>query len=451
MFLDYKMKPDLIDRFIDFSKRESLFLPADRVIVALSGGSDSLALVDLFTRLNQPIVLAHCNFKLRGEESDEDEEFVRKIAVVYDLPLYVKEFETNEVAWGKHISIEMAARELRYSWFEEIRMQTECTSIAVAHHADDSCETVLINLIRGTGIRGLSGIQPRQGNVIRPLLFTNREEIINYMEFRHLEYRNDSSNQDMRFVRNRIRQIIMPEFEKINPAIRQTIRDEQVLFQQAQKIIDGYTEQKIKKIAFDYAGLLKISIRGLIEDEFPESILFEILRPFGFHGRQIRKILLATGSNPGKVFKSKTHTLLIDRDYMVVASEYEVNAERYYFDPEFPDQDLPLKFHCRLLNDVTHYPPRDQHIACLDYEKLDLPLVLRRWEKGDYFYPLGLNHSKKVSDFFIDQKVNRIDKNRSWILASGEQIVWILGYRLDDRFKVTQQTRYILEIEMVRE
>ncbi|MFA5817164.1 MAG: tRNA lysidine(34) synthetase TilS [Bacteroidales bacterium] len=443
------MKSDLLDRFIEFSRSQSLFIPQDQVVVALSGGGDSLALVDLFTRLNQPVILVHCNFKLRDDESDQDEEFVRKIAVVYDLPLYVTDFETVEYSREKGISIEMAARELRYSWFEKIRVETSSASIAVAHHADDSIETMLINLIRGTGIRGLSGIQPRQGNVIRPLLFTNRDELINYLEFRHIEYRNDSSNQDTRFIRNRIRHVIMPEFEKINPAIRQTIREEQVLFNQAQRIIAGYTELKAKKLAIDEGDQVKISIRGLKEEEFPETILFELLRPFGFHGRQIRQILLAAGSISGKVFTSRTHTLLIDRENMIITSGYETNTDRYYFDPEFPEKDLPLKIQCRIINDLTFHPPSDPNIACLDYEKLDLPLILRRWEKGDYFYPLGMDHSKKVSDFFIDQKVNRIDKNRSWILASGEQIVWILGYRIDQRFRVTDETREILEIKIM--
>lgn len=440
------MKPDLIDRFISFSKSQSLFLPDDQIVVALSGGGDSLALVDLFSRLNQPVVLAHCNFNLRDTESDQDEEFVRKVAVVYDLPLHVADFETAEYSREKGISIEMAARELRYTWFEQIRVETSSTSIAVAHHGDDSIETLLINLIRGTGIRGLSGIQARQGNVIRPLLFTNRSEILDYLEARHLEYRDDSSNKDTRFIRNRIRHIILPEIEKINPAIRQTLREEQVLFNQAQRIIAGYTDLKTKELVTDEGGELKISISGIIEEAFPEIILFEILRPFGFHGRQITQILTAAGSIPGKVFTSKTHTLVVDRLNLIVAAGMETDSERFYFDPAFPDEDLPLKLQGRILHDAAFNPPKDRNFACLDYEKLDLPLILRKWEKGDYFYPLGMDHAKKVSDFFIDQKVNRIEKNRTWILASGEQIVWIVGHRIDQRFRITGDTREILEI-----
>lgn len=443
------MKPDLIDRFTSFSKSRNLFLPDDRIVVALSGGSDSLALVDLFSRLNQPIVLAHCNFRLRQEESDQDEEFVRKIAVVYELPLHVKHFNTKDYAREKGISVEMAARELRYSWFEEIRVETSSDAIAVAHHADDSAETMLINLIRGTGIRGLAGIQPQQGLVIRPLLFTNREEILIYLKYRHLEYREDSSNRDTRFIRNRIRHHILPEFEKINPSVRQTLKEEQELFAQSRKIVTYYTDLKIKNLTSSDGDLIKISIPALIEEEFPETILYEMLRPFGFHGRQIRQIISATSSIPGKVFSSETHTLLIDRGEMIVAVRQETSSERYYFDPEFPDDDLPVQFKCRIINDATHYPSRDPDIACLDYEKLDLPLVVRRWEKGDYFHPLGMDHAKKVSDFFIDQKVSRIDKGKAWILASGEQIVWIPGYRIDHRFRVTPKTRYILEIAIV--
>jgi tRNA(Ile)-lysidine synthase len=443
------MKADLIDRFIDFSKSKNLFLPDDQVVVALSGGADSLALVDLFTRMNQPIVLAHCNFKLRGQESELDEEFVRKIAVVYDVSLFVKAFDTRGYSQENGISVEMAARDLRYSWFENIRIETGSSWIAVAHHSDDSIETMLINLARGTGIRGLAGIQPRQGNIIRPLLFTNRIEIINYLKIRHLEYRNDSSNQDTRFIRNRIRHIILPELEKINPAIRQTIREEQVFFNQAQRIVQGYIKEKSSRLVLAENERVTINIPALKEEEFPDTVLFELLRPYGFNGRQISQILSATESISGKMFHSSTHSLLIDRADIIVAPAISSKTDRYYFDPEYPDQDLPFKLQCRLLNDPTHYPSREPNIACLDYEKLDLPLIFRKWEKGDYFYPLGMNHAKKVSDFFIDQKVNRLDKDDSWILASGEQIVWILGYRIDQRFRVTSETKYILEIKIL--
>jgi tRNA(Ile)-lysidine synthase len=444
------MKRDLIDRFIRFAGEHSLFVPDDRIVAALSGGSDSLAMVDLFSRCDQPMVLVHCNFQLRKDESDQDEEFVRKIAVVYDLPLHVTHFQTAGYANEKGISVEMAARELRYAWFEKIRQETASAAIAVAHHADDSAETMLINLIRGTGIRGLTGIQPRQGNIIRPMLFTNRDEVTDYLEMRHLEYRTDSSNADTRFVRNRIRHLILPEIEKINPAIRQTLQEEQQLFIQAQKIISGYTEEKIRELTRRDGDQIKISIPALLGEDHPETILFEFLRPFGFHGRQIPRILSATGSIPGKVFTAGSHTLLIDRGEIIVAPRTAGSSERYYFDPENPDRDLPVQFNCRIINDITHYPPRDPDIACLDYEKLDLPLVLRRWEKGDYFYPLGMDHAKKVSDFFIDRKVNRIDKQEAWILASGEQIVWIPGHRIDQRFRVTPRTRYILQIELIR-
>ncbi|MFA6126953.1 MAG: tRNA lysidine(34) synthetase TilS [Bacteroidales bacterium] len=443
------MKTDLLDRFKGFVETERLFQPGERLVVALSGGADSLAMVDLLTRIDQPVVLAHCNFRLRGEESDQDEEFVRKISVVYDVPLYVRTFDTVEYAQEKGISVEMAARELRYPWFEEIRVESSSSLVAVAHHSDDSLETMMINLIRGTGLRGLTGIQPRQELVVRPMLFTNRKEIIDYMAFRGLEYRNDSSNQDTRYIRNRIRHVLLPEMEKINPSFSQTVREEQLLFTQAQKIVEGWMGVKIASLVKRGEEELRIDIGALNGEEFREILLFEIIKPFGFHGRQVPKILAATENIPGKLFRSRTHTLVIDREDIIVSPQYLAVAERYYVDPESPDPELPVSFSFKIINDVTHYPPRDPNIACLDYEKLDLPLVLRRWEKGDYFFPLGMNHAKKVSDFFIDQKINRIEKDRTWILASGEQIVWILGHRIDNRFRITGETRYILEIKMM--
>jgi len=440
------MKADLIDRFIGFSHAQDLFHPDELLVVALSGGGDSLALVDLLSRLNQPVVLAHCNFKLRELESDEDEEFVKKIAVVYDFPLEIKHFETRDYAREMGISIEMAARSLRYAWFEKVRMDHSAVSIAVAHHGDDSIETMMINLIRGTGIRGLGGIHPRQGNIIRPMLFSSRDEIISYLEFRNLDYRHDSSNLNTRFVRNRIRHIILPEMEKINPSLRQTIKEEQVLFTQARRIIDSYTSLKIKELTIFEEDHIKIYIPGLLQEEFPETILYELLRPLGFHGRQVSRILVAAASTSGKIFTSQTHTLLVDRGFLIVTASESGTGDKYYFDPDFPDPDLPLPLECKIINDIHYQPVKDPNVACLDYSKLDLPLILRKWEKGDYFYPLGMNHSKKVSDFFIDQKINRLDKNRTWILCSGEQIVWIVGHRIDHRFRVTGDTGEVLEV-----
>lgn len=448
-FSVYKMKPDLPDRFTRFCQSQELFQPEDQIVVAISGGGDSLALVDLFSQMRQPIVLAHCNFNLRGSESDEDEEFVRKVALVYDLPLHVVSFDTEAIARERGLSVEMAARDLRYSWFEEIRMETSSASIAVAHHSDDSMETMLINLIRGTGLRGLTGIRPKQGRLIRPLLFTSRSEIIDYLESRHLEYREDSSNSDTRIIRNRIRHLVLPEFEKINPGIRQTLRDEQYFFSQAQKIIDNYIHLRTGDLTMREDGRMKISLTGLLKEEFPETVLFELLKPFGFHSRQVGQILAAACNGPGKLFSGKGHSLLIDREYMIISPMTGNIAERYYFDPESPDPDLPLDIESRIITGVNFFPESDRDVACLDYDKLDLPLIVRRWEKGDYFFPLGMDHPKKVSDFFIDRKVNRMDKEMVWILASGEQIVWVVGHRIDHRFRVTENTREVLELRVI--
>ncbi len=440
------MKQDLIDRFIGFSKSNRIYLPGETVIVALSGGGDSMAMVDLFSRINQKVILAHCNFKLRGSESDEDETFVRKIAVVYDYRLYLTEFQTREYAMANGISIEMAARELRYAWFEEIRQETESSAIAVAHHSDDSIETMFINLIRGTGLRGITGIQPRQGHLIRPMLFTNREGITNYLRFRDLEYRHDSSNQDTRYIRNRIRKIILPEIEKINPSFKQTLLEEQLLFTGAQGVVDAYNKLISYVLVKHQNGETRININRLKEEEYPGTILFELLRPFGFNGRQIKQILTSAGVFSGKVFHSRTHSLLVDRNDIIIAKGFTPDTDRYYLDPEQPADNLPMSMAWQITGDAKYEPVRSRYTACLDYEKLDCPLIIRRWEKGDFFYPLGMDHTKKVSDFFIDQKVNRLEKSQAWILTSGEKIVWIIGHRIDNRFRITEETKKILEI-----
>ncbi len=442
------MQPDLIERFKQNLAATRLFATGDQIIAAISGGGDSLAMLDLLIRTGQPVILAHCNFRLRYEESDADEAFVRKLAIIYDCPLHVKTFDTVEYARKNGISLEMAARELRYAWFETLRIETGSAAVAVAHHSDDSVETMLLNLIRGTGLRGLTGIRAKNGNIVRPMLFATRQEIHDYLEFRQIEYRTDSSNRDIRFARNRVRHEILVDMEMINPSVKRILLEEQQHFADLKTLVKSYIEKVSTDLIIRDENRLRISIRVLMAEELPAFILYETLMPYGFNPRQVTRILAAAGSGPGKLFSSKSHTLLIDRDYLLVSDRFSSQAERHYFDPDQPVNDLPVAFETRIIPAEGYTIPRDSKIACLDNALINRPLILRRWEKGDFFHPLGMKQSKKVSDFFIDQKINRLDKSDSWILTSGEQIVWIVGHRIDNRFRITPDTTEILEIRV---
>ncbi len=434
------MSTDLIQGFLEFSRIEELFGPSDLILVAVSGGSDSMALADCLIRIGQPMVVAHCNFGLRGAESDDDERFVVDYFTNRSIPVRTRSFQTKEYADSQGISIEMAARDLRYEWFEVVRKEMCCSVIAVGHHADDSIETSLINLIRGTGLRGLSGIRPRAGYIVRPLLFASREQIRAYIISRSIPYREDSSNRDVSIIRNRIRHEVLPVLESINPGIRAVITEEQDYFAKAQLLIDDYVKVYKKEVIRRDDGTINIPVAGILKSEFPEILLFEILRPYGFHGKIIPVILRSLSGNSGKTFLSRSHQLLIDRDSILVYYPGAKPDYRYYLDPANPDSMEEAGFEVELNTAVPFIPSADPWCAWLDYDALEFPLVVRPWKAGDFFVPLGMNHKKKVSDFFIDSKVSRLEKSQTPVVLSGGQIAWIPGHRIDQRFRITRST-----------
>ncbi len=443
-----KMKNDLLPRFLEYSRKHSLFEAGDRILAGVSGGADSMAMLDLFARIGQPVLAAHCNFSLRGKESDGDEDFVRDFAVGHSIPFLSIRFDTQAVAAQEHISVEMAARKLRYEWFESMRGETGCTAIGIAHQADDSVETMLINLIRGTGLRGLGGIQPVNGRIIRPLLFCCRSEIEHYLEGREIPYRTDTSNLDMAIIRNRIRNRILPEMEKINPGIRSMLLEEQAIYREVQALITRYVEGIRSDVQKPEGDRIKIDKHLILGSENRELLLFEILRDFGFAGRQLPAILKAMSSTPGKIFTNRSYQLLIDRDNLIIAREENSPVQDSLLDPGDPDTFLQAGLDFRILTEGPFLPPDDPGIAWLDLDSLVFPLLLRGWLPGDAFQPLGMPGKKKVSDFLIDQKIHRFDKNRLRILTSQEQIVWLTGLRIDHRFRVTEKTLRVLEISL---
>ena len=415
------------------------------LITGLSGGADSMALLDIMTLLGYRCIAAHCNFHLRGEESEEDARFVKKWCKESDIEFTSVDFDTRQYAADKKISIEMAARELRYAWFEIVRKQFNADAIAVAHHKDDSVETVLMNLIRGTGISGLSGISPQNGKVIRPMLCVSRVEIENYLVERQIPFRTDSTNLEDIYTRNHIRLNVLPMLQKINPSVNETI------FRTAENLAEAEKIYK-KAVHADIEVVLKnnrIDIEALKLSASPLSVLFEILSPLGFHPAVIDDVKAGLDASPGKQFFSPTHRLIKDRTCFLIdkIKKTESDDPIYFIDAVSQEISTPVNLAIKLTG-VPKLIDKKSRMLYADVAKLQFPLKLRKWQAGDRFIPFGMKGKKKLSDFFTDQKFNLKEKEETWLLLSGEEVVWVVGHRADNRFKITPATERVLQIEL---
>ncbi len=439
----------MVEQFLNYIHEEKLFHSSQRILLAVSGGADSMLMLHLFSNAGFSVAVAHCNFGLRGNESDADEQFVVDYCDRQNLACYVKCFDTEEYAQTQGISIEMAARDLRYDWFNRLLDQHGFDFLATAHHHDDVIETFLINLSRGSGIKGLSGIQPKSGRIIRPMLFTGRTEILDYCARMKIEYRTDSSNLDTIYKRNLIRQQILPLLEQVNPAFRRNalktignLHETGQLFQQRMSEIKAFVYSE------DDQGVL-IHIERLLSLSPLRTILFELIREFGFQTEQIDDILDSLVRESGRKFFSDGFRLVKDRDYLLISPFREKSNQLFYISEDCVQLDHPIHLSFEKLERTSGFRFSIQaHVVDLDLDKLIFPLILRHWNEGEYFQPLGMTGLKKVSDFFIDEKYSIPDKENAWILASGNQLVWLVGKRFDDRFKITSQTKRILRIKL---
>lgn len=421
------MNKQRIALYIDHNK---LFSPKDKILVALSGGADSVALLRLLLALGYACEAAHCNFHLRATESDRDETFVRRLCKEHQIPLHVIHFETEREAEERHISIEMAARELRYTWFEKIRREYGITVVAVAHHQDDSVETFLLNLIRGTGINGLRGIQPKNGNIVRPLLCLNREEIIGYLQDIRQDYVTDSTNLQDEYTRNKIRLNLLPMMQEINPSIKESIlKTSQHLNDAAVIYNKGIEEAKQRTLTKE-----GINIQALQKESTPKTILFEILHPLGFNTSQVKDIYRALEGQSGKVFSSTSWQVIKDRERLLISPIQKTTKPI-----------LEIKEHVYAKDFII---PRNKNIACFDANKLLHPLSLRLWQHGDTFVPFGMIGKKKVSDYLTDRKFSLLRKEQQWVLCCGDDIIWLIGERTDNRFKLDEKTRKVLVVKI---
>lgn len=408
------------------------------VIIGLSGGSDSVALLDILQKLGYNCIAAHCNFHLRDEESIRDENFVKQLTNSYDIKLYKIDFQTTEYAKKHSISIEMAARNLRYEWFEKIRKEVDGQAVATGHHLDDNIETVLINLTRGTGLKGLTGIPAKNGNVVRPLLNTSRKKIKEYLSYNNLSFVEDSTNISTDIVRNKFRHEIIPHLEKINPSLKLTFADTIQNLKGAYNIYNNDIENIKSKICKFKDELLYINIESLLQEKEQSTILYEILKDYNFNSSTIRQITENLNFESGKLFYSSTHSLLKDRTHLIVRPIFSTqnNLEK-------------VKIRSRLLvKDDSFILSKDNRTVHLDADKINYPLTVRNWESADSFYPLGMKGKKKLSDFFIDLKINRFEKEKILVLLSQDEIIWVVGYRIDERFKVDENTKNIIELQI---
>jgi len=445
----------MIQSFQSFLKKEKLIKSSDTVLLTVSGGIDSLVLCELFHQSKIKFAIAHCNFQLRGKESDGDELFVEALAEKYNVPFHTIAFETSSYAKKHKLSIQVAARDLRYAWFEEIRQQFNYTLIATAHHQDDSIETFFINLIRGTGIKGLHGILPIQEKLIRPLLFANKKEISAFAKKNKLKHREDSSNANDKYVRNKIRHSLIPLLNEINKSASANIITTIENLKSVEAVYQKRIDKKRTSLVIEERGLVKISISKLKKLKPIEPYLFEFLYPLGFSSIVVDEIIASLSSESGKQFFSETHRLVKDRDFLLIeeaATKNEVLDTRFKIlksSKELPygNQTLVLKAMKRPTKLKLVSPAT---IAQFDFDKLVFPLTLRKWEKGDVFYPIGMKGKKKLSDYFIDKKLSLLEKDNSWVLESNGQIIWVVGQRMDDRYKISPQTKKIYFAELTK-
>lgn len=418
------------------------------VLVALSGGADSVALACVLQDLGYKIEAAHCNFCLRGAESDRDEAFVTDFCQRRKIVLHRRCFSTHAYAHEHHVSIEMAARTLRYDFFEQLLQERELDSVAVAHHREDNTETVLLNLLRGTGIRGLRGIQYRNGKVVRPLLDVSRQEIEDYLAECHQDYVTDSTNLQDEVQRNKIRLNVMPRMREIYPNADESIH------QGARRLSDAFRiyEYGMDLLMQQVVQGNRILLEELNRTPAPETVLYEILSRMDFNPAQVAAIYEQQGGESGKVYESPTHRLLRDREALV----FEKKAVR----PARLEKVLPLEGIMRVTDDVTFLIsrssyssggplPREKNVICMDLDKVEFPLVVRTPQTGDRFMPFGMKGMKLVSDFLTDLKKNVFEKERQLLVCSGDKIAWVVGERPDDRFRVTEHTRHILRIQLL--
>ena len=433
-----------LQNFKAYIDQHSLFKAKDKILLAVSGGKDSVLMAHLFKLSGFDFGIAHCNFNLRADESQRDETFVKMLAATFDVPFYVTHFKTKQYASEHKVSTQMAARTLRYDWFEEIRAREGYEVIALAQHQDDAIETVLLNLTRGTGIAGLHGILPKRDRLIRPLLFLSASDIASLINEHDIDYVEDSSNQSANYARNKIRLNVIPHLKEINPNLEETFQRNIQRFSDTELVLQNVVAKLRTELVEEKDGRFYIAIKGVKALNPQHLLLFELLRPFGFSESVVEELLGAMNKQSGTAFFSVSHRLVIDREQLIV-NQLSDDAVRNHLMVHAHDEVVDF-FGCQLTISSSEevYFENNCNAAYVDTARLLFPLVLRNWQHGDKFMPMGMSNYKNLSDFFIDEKVPLSEKDRVPILINGNgEIIWVAGLRADNRYKLTEVTENV--------
>lgn len=438
-------------KFKDFIEQHSLVSPKSTILLAVSGGVDSIVMLHLFHSCGYRFAVAHCNFNLRGAESDGDEALVRETCQTLGVELFVKHFQTAEYSADNNISIQVAARDLRYNWFSNLCKENDFASVAIAHNKNDVAETLLLNLSRGTGLKGLTGIKPKINGIIRPLLFAFRSQIEAYAEENGIRYRNDSSNAKTKYARNRIRHNVLPELEKINAGVIDNIYSTSLFLSETWKSIEVMNADFRPRVRREETNEIHYAIQMLASYPFRQLFLIEELVDFGFTPATIIDIEKSLHTQPGKVFYSPTHQLIRDREVLIVSPIKEPSKDvRIYIEAGATQVNHPLELKLEVVQLSDRFQmPKSSSVAVLDYSKLQFPLILRLWREGDWFIPFGMKGRKKISDFLIDQKVPVHRKDKVYVLESNGDIVWVVGFRIDNRYRLNADSQQVLVAEII--
>ncbi len=441
----------LPEKFLNYIKEHKLFSTNTQLVLAVSGGLDSMVLLDLLRKAGFTFRIAHCNFNLRGAESDGDAAFVAATAKKYNLSLFLKSFETKTYAAENMVSTQVAARELRYEWFnsllKDITLKTGKPAFCLtAHHANDDVETLLMNFFKGTGMAGLKGMLPVQNNIIRPLLFAERKELENYASENKIDFREDSSNAENKYTRNFFRNELIPSIERVYPQVLDNLKNNVNRFKAANEIYDEAIEKKLQKLLQIKNADVEIAIPTLEKITGKDALIFELTKKFNFTASQVPSLQSLLGAETGKYILSQTHRILKNRKWLII-SPLESETQNIYLIQEgeslvlFTNSELRIKIEIAPVK-IDSNPFKAQ--LCL--KAIKFPLLLRKRKAGDYFYPLGMKKKKKISKYLSDLKLSALEKENVWLLESDKKIVWVLGHAIDDRFKIKPSSKDILTL-----
>ena len=433
-------------------------IPANvHFMLAVSGGVDSVVLVDLFAKATLPFTILHVNFHLRAEESDRDEQFVRSIGEKYKISTLVKEADAKQFSIDHKCSIQEAARKIRYDWFQEMLLQKNNESISTylvtAHHGDDNIETMMMHFFRGTGIQGISGIQPYHADrkLLRPLLTFRKAELLSYATKNGLSFVEDSSNASDKYTRNFFRNQLIPEIKEVYPQVEENLLENAIRFNEIGILYHQSVKTHLKKLITQKGDEFHVPVMLWQKVEPLHTITWEIIKLFGFHASQVYEVIKLLDAENGKYISSTTHRIIHNRNWMIITPMKE-NVSRHFMIESnekeifFQEGTLQFKTMANVQLDITS----DQMQALIDLTPIQFPLLLRKWKTGDYFYPLGMQKKKKLSRFFIDQKLSLSDKEKMWVIESDKRIVWVVGLRIDDRFKIKPNTKDLLQIRYLK-